>query len=202
MSKKVGQVIVEALAAAGVKHCYGVVGDTLNTIANSIRNSSIEFVQMRHEEAGAFAAQGEALFGSLGDAPETAETKPLFDAMRNVFGFVPNLGYALAVEPPVLSAYLVLLQSLGATSLEPVAQQVALAAASKANAADYGVAVHATLAGKLGASAEVVDALRRGIALTDPKDGKPTRVGFTFIGKGDARKKVRVARRSGAEIDG
>jgi pyruvate dehydrogenase (quinone) len=61
MSKKVGQVIVEALAAAGVKHCYGVVGDTLNTIATCIRQSSIEFVQMRHEEAGAFAAQGEAL---------------------------------------------------------------------------------------------------------------------------------------------
>ena len=40
------------------------------------------------------------------------------------------------------------------------------------------------------------------VALADPKDGKPTRVGFKFIGKGDARKKVRVAKRSGAEIDG
>jgi large subunit ribosomal protein L24 len=40
------------------------------------------------------------------------------------------------------------------------------------------------------------------IALTDPKGGKATRVGFKFIGKGDARKKVRVALRSGAEIDG
>ena len=40
------------------------------------------------------------------------------------------------------------------------------------------------------------------IALADPKDGKPTRVGFKFVGKGDDRKKVRVAKRSGAEIDG
>jgi large subunit ribosomal protein L24 len=40
------------------------------------------------------------------------------------------------------------------------------------------------------------------IALTDPKDKKPTRVGFKFVGKGDARRKVRVAKRSGAEIDG
>jgi large subunit ribosomal protein L24 len=40
------------------------------------------------------------------------------------------------------------------------------------------------------------------ISLVDPKDNKPTRVGFKFIGKGDDRKKVRVARRSGAEIDG
>jgi pyruvate dehydrogenase (quinone) len=61
MSKKVAEVIVETLAAAGVKHCYGVVGDTLNTIAHDISKSGIEFVHMRHEEAGAFAAQGEAL---------------------------------------------------------------------------------------------------------------------------------------------
>jgi large subunit ribosomal protein L24 len=40
------------------------------------------------------------------------------------------------------------------------------------------------------------------IALVDPKENKPTRVGFKFIGKGDDRKKIRVARRSGAEIDG
>ena len=36
------------------------------------------------------------------------------------------------------------------------------------------------------------------IALADPKDGKPTRVGFKIVGD----KKVRVAKRSGVEIDG
>jgi large subunit ribosomal protein L24 len=40
------------------------------------------------------------------------------------------------------------------------------------------------------------------IALADPKDGKPTRVGFKLVGTGDERKKVRVAKRSGVEIDG
>jgi large subunit ribosomal protein L24 len=40
------------------------------------------------------------------------------------------------------------------------------------------------------------------VALADPKDGKPTRVGFKVVGKGDDRKKVRVAKRSGVEIDG
>ena len=40
------------------------------------------------------------------------------------------------------------------------------------------------------------------VALTDPKDGKPTRVGFKIVGKGEERKKVRVAKRSGVEIDG
>jgi large subunit ribosomal protein L24 len=40
------------------------------------------------------------------------------------------------------------------------------------------------------------------LALADPKDGKPTRVGFKFVGEGNDRKKVRVAKRSGVEIDG
>jgi large subunit ribosomal protein L24 len=40
------------------------------------------------------------------------------------------------------------------------------------------------------------------LALADPKDGKPTRIGFKFVGEGDSRRKVRVAKRSGVEIDG
>ena len=40
------------------------------------------------------------------------------------------------------------------------------------------------------------------LALADPKDGKPTRVGFKLVGEGDNRKKVRYAKRSGVEIDG
>jgi large subunit ribosomal protein L24 len=40
------------------------------------------------------------------------------------------------------------------------------------------------------------------LALADPKDGKATRVGFKFVGEGDARRKVRVSKRSGVEIDG
>ena len=40
------------------------------------------------------------------------------------------------------------------------------------------------------------------LALADPKDGKPTRIGFKFVGEGSDRKKVRIAKRSGVEIDG
>ena len=40
------------------------------------------------------------------------------------------------------------------------------------------------------------------LALADPKDGKPTRVGFKFVGEGRDRKKIRFAKRSGVEIDG
>ncbi len=40
------------------------------------------------------------------------------------------------------------------------------------------------------------------IAYADPKDGKPTRIGFKVVGEGEERRRVRVAKRSGAEIDG
>jgi pimeloyl-ACP methyl ester carboxylesterase/alkylhydroperoxidase family enzyme len=112
-------------------------------------------------------AQGANLFGPLDAGSAAPQAQASLDSMRAVFGFVPNLGYALAAEPPVLQAYLGWLQALGTTSLSLVAQQVAMAAASHANAADYGVAVHATLAGKLGASTGVVQALRSGEALQD-----------------------------------
>ena len=61
MSKrKVADIIVDTLQAAGVKRCYGVVGDTLNHVTDAIRRSDLDWVHMRHEEAGAFAAGAEA----------------------------------------------------------------------------------------------------------------------------------------------
>jgi len=113
--------------------------------------------------------QGAALFGDLGpDAAPPAAAQQI-EALRAAFGFVPVLGYALAAEPAVLGVYLSMLQALGQTSLDPIAQQVALVAVSHANSAAYGVAVHATLARNLGATDAVVEAMREGHALPDPK---------------------------------
>ena len=50
MSKQVADIIVETLQSAGVRHCYGVVGDTLNLIARSLERSKIEWVSVRHEK--------------------------------------------------------------------------------------------------------------------------------------------------------
>lgn len=50
--KTVAQVLVDVLSEAGVKHCYGVVGDTLNYVTEAIHDSNIEWVHVRHEEAG------------------------------------------------------------------------------------------------------------------------------------------------------
>src|ERR1700684_1879099 len=67
MSKKVADQIAEILVVAGVKRIYGVVGDSLNGITDSLRRQEkIDWIHMRHEEAGAFAAGAEAhLTGNL-----------------------------------------------------------------------------------------------------------------------------------------
>ncbi|WP_028357125.1 thiamine pyrophosphate-dependent enzyme [Brackiella oedipodis] len=58
--KKVSDIMVEVLEQAGVKNCYGIVGDTLNHFTDSLSKSSINWVHVRHEEVGAFAAGADA----------------------------------------------------------------------------------------------------------------------------------------------
>src|SRR6202051_2657577 len=74
MSRKVADVLWEMLANAGVKRCYGIVGDALNPVIDALRrNGKIEFVHVRHEEYGVFAAVAEAyLTGNPGAVCGTA----------------------------------------------------------------------------------------------------------------------------------
>ncbi len=67
MAQSVADQLVATLAAAGVKRVYGIAGDSLNAITDSLRRSkAIEWIHMRHEEAAAFAAGAEAhLTGEL-----------------------------------------------------------------------------------------------------------------------------------------
>jgi pyruvate dehydrogenase (quinone) len=61
MSRKVADLLWEMLANAGVKRCYGIVGDALNPVIDGLRrNGKIEFIHVRHEEYGVFAAVAEA----------------------------------------------------------------------------------------------------------------------------------------------
>jgi len=59
--KRVAEIIIETLVAAGVKRIYGVVGDSLNGLLEEIRKrEDIEWIGTRHEETAAFAAGAEA----------------------------------------------------------------------------------------------------------------------------------------------
>src|ERR1700694_2008321 len=59
--KKVADLLVETLAAARVERIYGLSGDSLNGITDSIRDQEqIRWIHVRHEETAAFAAGAEA----------------------------------------------------------------------------------------------------------------------------------------------
>jgi pyruvate dehydrogenase (quinone) len=63
MGQTVADVLWEMLQKAGVKRCYGIVGDALNPVIDALhRNGKVEFVHVRHEEYGVFAAVAEAYF--------------------------------------------------------------------------------------------------------------------------------------------
>lgn len=57
----VAEMMIEALAEHGIRTVWGVVGDALNPVTDAIRREDrIEWVGVRHEEAGAFAAGAQA----------------------------------------------------------------------------------------------------------------------------------------------
>ncbi|MCW2496196.1 thiamine pyrophosphate-dependent enzyme [Jatrophihabitans sp.] len=67
-STTVAEMIVNTLAEQGVRTVWGVVGDALNPITDAIRRDErLDWIGVRHEEAGAFAAGAQAqLTGTLG----------------------------------------------------------------------------------------------------------------------------------------
>ncbi len=55
--KRVADVLVDTLIAADVKRVYGLVGDSLNGVTDSIRpRKDLQWVPVRREETAAFAA--------------------------------------------------------------------------------------------------------------------------------------------------
>src|SRR5271165_1525523 len=60
MSQTVADALVGVLEQIGVKQIFGLIGDSLNPIADAVRRSDIEWIGVRHEEGAALAAAGQA----------------------------------------------------------------------------------------------------------------------------------------------
>lgn len=92
MSGTVAQHLVSLMINAGIKRIYGIVGDSANSLIDDIhhRDGKIEFINVRNEEAGAFAAVADAdisggisaVFGSFGPG-SLHLVKGLYDCNRN-----------------------------------------------------------------------------------------------------------------------
>src|SRR5246127_5397265 len=60
MSQTVAGTLVDVLEEVGVRHIFGLIGDSLNPLADAVRRSRIEWIGVRHEEGAALAASGQA----------------------------------------------------------------------------------------------------------------------------------------------
>lgn len=102
------------------------------------------------------------------NAPE--ESKPLLNAAKENFGFVPNLLGEFAESPAVLEGYLTLSEIVGKTDFTPIEQQLAILAVSIENDCHYCSAIHSTiLRNKLNVDDAIVNAVRNGTTLPDEK---------------------------------
>jgi pyruvate dehydrogenase (quinone) len=103
----VADLLWDMLANAGVKRCYGIVGDALNPVIDALRrNGKVEFIHVRHEEYGVFAAVAEsyltespvAVCGTSG--PGTAHLfNGLMDALKEC---APVIAIAGDVETSII----------------------------------------------------------------------------------------------------
>ena len=80
MAQTAGDILVDILQQWGVEFVFGLPGDGINGLMESLRKvrDKVRFVQVRHEEAAAFMACGYAKYtGKLGVPMHTAEVLQL-----------------------------------------------------------------------------------------------------------------------------
>ena len=104
MSKKVADHIVEMLVSNNVKRIYAVTGDSLNELNDAVRRSGkIDWIHVRHEEVGAYAAAAEAELDGLACCAGSSGPghvhliNGLYDANRSG---VPMIAIASTINTP------------------------------------------------------------------------------------------------------
>lgn len=104
---------------------------------------------------------------TIESAPE--ESKAQLQHVAKSFGMLPNLAGVLAEAPAALEAYFTLGRIFDETSFTPTERQVVLLAVSTENGCEYCVAAHTAIAGMQKVPGEVVQAIREGSPIADPK---------------------------------
>lgn len=104
---------------------------------------------------------------TLTDAP--AASKPILEAVKGAFGFVPNLQANMAESPELLAGYSQLWDLFSKSTLTAHEQQVVYLTSNFENNCHYCMAGHSTLATMIHMDAAVIAALRAGTALPDAR---------------------------------
>lgn len=99
-----------------------------------------------------------------------ADSRGILEATQKALGFVPNLYGVFAESPAILEAYTTLGKLQDAkTAFDESARQVLFLSISALNGCEYCVAAHTTISGMKQVPQDVVDAVRSGTPLADPK---------------------------------
>ncbi len=103
----------------------------------------------------------------------TAETAPdskeLIEGAQTAFGFLPNLLATMAEAPALLEGYMSLATIFDKTDLTPTERQIILMVNNRLNGCTYCMAAHTGISKAQGVPDDVIEALRDGTKLTDPK---------------------------------
>ncbi len=97
------------------------------------------------------------------------DSKRVLAAAQNKFGFVPNLFRVMAEAPAAAEAYMAVMDIFESSSLSDAEKQTILLSVSFVNECTYCVAAHTMVAGMKNVPAAIIDALRSGTTLPDPK---------------------------------
>lgn len=96
-------------------------------------------------------------------------SRSLLQSAKDTFGFVPNLFAGMAESPELLEAYLSLSTVFERTALSVTERQVVMMTVNRLNDCDYCMAAHSMVSSMGGVPADVLQALRTGGPLADPK---------------------------------
>lgn len=100
-------------------------------------------------------------------APEAAKER--LEAVRKVYGFIPNLLATMAEAPALLNAYTTLSGIFDQASFSPTERQIVLLTTSYLNGCEYCVAAHSGIAGRQSVPQDVIDAIRNNTPIADAK---------------------------------
>ncbi|MEM7585185.1 MAG: carboxymuconolactone decarboxylase family protein [Acidobacteriota bacterium] len=101
---------------------------------------------------------------------ETApEAKDLLDGAQKAFGFVPNLLATMAESPALLEGYMTLAGIFDKTDLSATERQIVLMVNNRLNGCSYCMSAHSTISQMQGVPADVIEALRNGTPIANPK---------------------------------
>jgi len=97
------------------------------------------------------------------------KSQPLLEGAKKAYGFIPNLYAGQAEAPTLLEGYLSLAKTFDKTALSATERQVIMIANNRLNGCNYCVAAHTTIARGAGVPADVLEALRNGTKIANPK---------------------------------